>query len=318
MRNKVVIGTLLAGGVLLGVMLWHAGSRRDKERAVAGSGGESQRTGAPVPDGGHIPDAPSTAAAEAGDNKTSAGTGPEVRRGASDELQQAIAARAELNEVQLKTLHALLRAVSPEDAGQNGHVRKNALMNALNRQAKLPPDTLDLYATLYRDAAQNEVIRDYAIQHVYEAYDKLGDASQKAEAVRLLQEAAAQPGSSIAGTAILALARLAASDTNVPKADVAATAMDLARNPAANASARISALQVIGKLDEAQAVPVLVETVRAEQSIPVQLSAIGALGLVGGKDEMAMLRAVAGGDNARLKPAALAALKRIQERTGEL
>jgi HEAT repeat protein len=223
-----------------------------------------------------------------------------------------------LNPEQVGTLFQLLREVHPVDGDQNAHVRKNGLMNALNRQGTLPPEALDLYRGIYRDPAQDDVIRDYAIQHVYEAYDKLADAGQRSAAAQLLHEAAQATNSSTAGTAILALARLVERDARVSRQEVAVVAFGLARDPNSNPSARISALQVVGRLDAAAAVPLLVQTVKNEPSVTLQLSAIGALGQCGGRAELALLRSIADGDKERLKPAALKAIQRIQERAGSI
>lgn len=242
-------------------------------------------------------------------------TGP-IKPEELERLQMGMEERRELDFSQVQTAFKLLREVDPRDDSPLGHVRKNELMNALNRQSTLPGVIVDLYATIYRDPAQNEVIRDYAIQHVYEAYPKLTAAKLKGDAISLLREAADESASSTAGTAILALARLAQSNASLAKDEIVTTAFDLASNPSANPSARISALQVIGQLDAQAAVPLLVQTVQNGESVPMQLSAIGALGLVGGRTEIELLNGIAGGGNTRLKPAALTALERIRERTG--
>lgn len=307
MKNKVVIGVLVTAIALLAVILW---PRLNQDAAVGHSSKASGGTnGAKVPAHNSSEGAGTAAASPA--LAEPAAVAPEALKS----LEAALAAREELNPTQVGTVFQLLREVHPLDGDQNGQVRKNGLMNALNRQSTLPPDALALYAGIYRDPAQDEVIRDYAIQHVYEAYDKLADAGQRAAAVELLREAARVSESSTAGTAILALARLAEQDAGISRTDVAVIAFDLARNPAANPSARISALQIVGRLDAPAAVPLLVQTVRDESAVTVRLSAIGALGQCGGRGEVAVLRSIAEGDNERLKPAALKAIQRIQERT---
>jgi hypothetical protein len=307
MRTKFVIGFLVVTGALLAGLFWHS-QRQPSSPPQAVVNPSLNGEVKPQPGSGERP-----AIAQTGEKPIKP-----IKPEALESLETALAAGLSLNPSHIGTLAKLLREIHPLDDGQAGHVRKNELMNALNRQVPLPPETVNVYAAIYRDPMQNEVIRDYAIQHVYEAYARLGDAQSKGAALTLLQEAASQSDSSIAGTAILALARLAQTDATVPNAEIAATAFALARNPAANTSARISALQVIGQFDAAQAVPVLVAAVNQGGSIPLQLSALGALGQVGGKEQVPLLRAIAQGDNARLKPAASGALRRMEQRLGAL
>ena len=64
--------------------------------------------------------------------------------------------------------------------------------------------------------------------------------------------------------------------------------------------------------------PLLVQTAEQGESASLRISAIGALGLLGGKPEMALLEKIIAGDNPRLAPVATAALRRLRERSGQL
>ena len=79
-----------------------------------------------------------------------------------------------------------------------------------------------------------------------------------------------------------------------------------------------TALQVCARLGVKEALPLLVQTAEQGGSASLRISAIGALGLLGGKPEMALLEKIAAGENARLAPVATAALRRIRERSGQL
>lgn len=309
MRTRILPAVLVVSVALLGVVVWRAvhpvsesAPVADVARVESGQASRPERPRRPQPYASRP--APALLTAE-----------QQARRA---ELAEVVGRPAPLTREQVETAFAVLQEIAPTDAEQGGHVAKNAVMNALNRQAGQATNALRLYAVIYRDPAQDVVIRDYALQHVYELYAQLEAGPLRQEAVELLHAAAAQSDSSIAGTAILALARLAATDPTVPQSAVSAAAFALAENRAANASARISALQVIGQFDAPQAVPLLVQTVKDESSIPLQLSAIGALGQVGGKNEVSLLRTIAEGENARLKPAAAGALRKIEQRLGTL
>jgi hypothetical protein len=221
-------------------------------------------------------------------------------------------------------IYEFLQTGHPEDNEQLGQVLKNELLDALCAQMPLPADLADLLARMYREREQNEVIRDYALQHLFTFYEKVEDgiSSEAATAIRaqiqeVLWEAISEVQTSIAGTALLGLSRLAETrrDLNVDR--VAAAASQLATDVNAGELTRISAVQVCGRLKVVGVLPALNEVAEKASSIPLRMSAIGVLGLIGGTPELDLLERILNDVNGRLKPAATLASKRIKLRLAE-
>jgi hypothetical protein len=218
-----------------------------------------------------------------------------------------------------------LRRWQSDDEDQSGQVLKNDLMDSLVAQRSPALNLADIFIEIYADTNQNNVIRDYAIQHLSMLGERIPDApgwdaSQVRYKTELILEAlwtAAGTHSSIAGTALMGLARLSETSPSVDRSRLSTTSLQIAADNGANEAARISAIQVCAKLHIVKALPTLVQSTRGDRSVLVRVSAIGALGMIGGRDEADLLKSIAGGTDVRVKPVAETALRRIQQRTGE-
>lgn len=241
------------------------------------------------------------------------------RQKAARELSKRLVPRAR------EALMEYLRVPQAEDEGQIGHVLKNDLMGALVYQQTPPAALPDLFEQIWRDKSQNEVIRDYAVQHLSVLYERLEEPagwsleqlSAGREAIlRVLWEAARSSESSIAGTALLGLTRLSTSGAAINRKELAGLAARLAGDAQTQEAARISAIQVCCRLQATEALPLLVEAASWKSSSSVRLSAIGGLGLMGVREQVPLLEEVVREGDPRLQPAATLALNRIRERMG--
>ena len=208
------------------------------------------------------------------------------------------------------------------DKGQMGQVLKNELMDTLCA-LNLPPAGLgDVLTQMYRDYQQDGVIRDYAVQHLATYYEQmttqLDSASTEQAVQRVLWEAVNETGNSIGGTALLALKRLSQEYTGFDQGKIATTALQMAGDNNAGELTHITAFQVCAQLGTADALPVVLEAAQNGETIPVRMSAIGALGLLGGPEQMPFLNSVLAGTEDRLKPAAQHALEQITTRQTQL
>jgi hypothetical protein len=221
-------------------------------------------------------------------------------------------------------IYGFLQTRHAEDGEQLGQVLKNELLDALCAQMPLPVDLADLLARMYRDREQNEVIRDYALQHLFTYYEKVenGVSAEAATTIRaqvqeVFWEALSEVQTSIAGTALLGLSRLAETHRDLNTDRVAAAASQLATDVGAGELTRISAVQVCGRLKVLEVLPALKEVAETASSIPLRVSAIGVLGFIGGGPELDLLERILSDVNGRLKPAATLASKRIKHRLAE-
>jgi hypothetical protein len=228
-----------------------------------------------------------------------------------------------LSSAELDALFAFLRERHTEDEDQGGHALKNDVMDALTQQEPLAPQIVALFVELYRDRNQHVVIRDYAVQHLSMAYERLIPSSEgkadgartgRAEIAGYLWEALSETDSTIAGTALMGLNRISENTTELDRNRIAATAVKLAGDPGVGDAARISALQVGARLNNPETLPLSVKLLEGETPAGIRLSAIGAIGLLGSQRELPALNRIIEEGSPMLRPAATTAVGRIQQR----
>jgi hypothetical protein len=207
------------------------------------------------------------------------------------------------------------------DRNQLGQVIKNALLDRLCAMNPLPAGLGDVLLQMYRDPQQNEVIRDYAVQHLTPYYEQMParDRARTGPAVQdALWEAVNETSDSVGGTALLALKRLAQEYPGPDQARLAAAALNMAGDNQAGELNQITAYQVCAQLGNTNALPLVLSAAQNAGTIPTRISAIGAMGLLGGPDQIPFLNRLLQGDEDRLKPAAQHALAQINHRQTQL
>jgi hypothetical protein len=226
-------------------------------------------------------------------------------------LESARALKLPLSQEELQALYTFLLERHPEDDTQLGHVLKNQLMNVLSRAEPLPAGWDQTLMQVFGDRGQSVVLRDYALQHLPEVYDR---SSAKDSIHQLFREALAEVDSSIAGTALLGLRNLALRHPEISAEEPGAAAVELARQAGVSELTRVTAVQICAELKRTEALPVLSALLRSAESTAVQISAIGAIGRLGSKAEVALLNEVIAAKNQRLAPVATLALNRLESR----
>ena len=267
------------------------------------------------------------------------------QRVSSMERQQAIRSLAgHMTDLDWEVLEPFLLQADGQDKVQTGQVLKNQLMDVLCAMNPPPPGLGDDLVKIYRDRAQDGVIRDYAVQHLSAYYGQISPQPNSAPAQQsvpttglfaprqvspnsvpaqqavqaALWEAVQEPGGSIGGTALLALERLSREYAGFDQDKIAATALQMASDSNAGELTHITALQVCAHLGTADALPVILSAARNGESISVKMSAIGALGSLGGSEQVPFLNEVLAGTEDRLKPAAQHALEQINTRKDQV
>jgi HEAT repeat protein len=186
------------------------------------------------------------------------------------------------------------------------YVLVNEIQDALQEQKEPPPGFTETLLAVYRDRMQDEVVRDYSVQHLGSWYERAPDKRPIREA---LWEATSETGNSIAGTALLALSNISDSDPD----RLAQTALRIVTVEQSGVPARMSALQVCSQLSVKEANPVA-RTIIAQpgNDVSLRISAIAALGSLGSAGDLSALQQLAEGTDLQMQPAARAALKRLQ------
>ncbi|MGA3284474.1 MAG: HEAT repeat domain-containing protein [Verrucomicrobiota bacterium] len=229
-----------------------------------------------------------------------------------------------LNPQELATLYDFLRTPEAGDEKVRGgeQVLKNDLLNVLRQQANPPAGLARLLIELSQDTTQDAVMRAYAVQHLQAWYSQSADKDstvtvteqERTEMQQAFWNALNDTDPTVAGTALLSLHRLSEGHAEFDPDQVAATALRFSQDDSCGPLARSTALQICAERKLEQALPVVLELARGADSIPLQISAIAALGNLGGPDQVPFLEQLATGENERLQGPARTALKQIQQR----
>lgn len=186
---------------------------------------------------------------------------------------------------------------------------KNDTLAALLRQERLPGGLGEMLAAIVGNPAQDLTWRDYSLQAV-PAYVERAPARSGAgvEALRGAIEAAlAERGTVLPGTALIAMGRLSGPaglyDTNA----VSAVARRVLDHSEPGDPARITAIQMLARGEAADSLS-LVRRMARDESLPIleRMSAMAALGRIGGAEDRQWLKEIekGAGQDSRLRAVA--------------
>lgn len=163
----------------------------------------------------------------------------------------------------------------PETSLQAWRTEKNALMDVLSSRRQPPAELAGILIAVSGDPEQDVVIRDYALQHMVSIYSSaVSDRSRMQEA---LFKALDEKQTSLPGTALLALNRLARDYSDVDLDVLKTSALALAGDGDCGAMGRAAAFQVCAALDATEAAPLAQAVVAAPGNPFLRRSARAAL-----------------------------------------
>lgn len=216
-----------------------------------------------------------------------------------------------LNQAERTALYDYLRGHEAEPAGPMRGVVKNDVILALKRQQPPPQELAGALAGMFYDKEQDPMIRNYALQHLASWY---GQCSEKREIVDALWAGTTDTDASTVGTALIGLSRLSQASAPVDTVRLTTAATTVAVNPSGNETARITALQVCSQLGVKDVLPVAVNLAGGSGTVPLRVSALAAVGALGGADQIPWLNRLLEADDARIQTAARTALRRLEAR----
>ncbi len=216
-----------------------------------------------------------------------------------------------LSRSEIEALYALLLS-----SGQLECSLQNEVINALREQTTPPTDLLDVLSYLHRDPQQNQMSRDYALQHLVAEYEKSPTNAIVNQIPELLWDALRVTNSSTVGTALLGLHRLCGVDPTIDSNKVSQVALQLTLDAATGELARITALQVCAQRRLHDVLPTVTNMAQHAVSLPLRISAIAALGYLGEERERMLLEMLSAEGNDFLQPAIKSALNRLNRRLG--
>ncbi|MEM6885865.1 MAG: hypothetical protein AAF571_12620 [Verrucomicrobiota bacterium] len=213
----------------------------------------------------------------------------------------------------------------------------NQLLNRLRRIDDIESLVLVL-ADVYRNPGQDLLVRDYAIQHMGLSMGTLIGQQQlqspgspqsavngewlemKNEVEEVLWAAVEETNTSISGTALLALENMVQrvdfwDEPEKARARLARVAIDIANNEQASVVARITALQVAAKGEQADRVLEAARTIAgSSQNHVLRASAISVLGMRGTAEDQKLLLELLNRGDSRLQVAVRSALEKMDQR----
>lgn len=210
---------------------------------------------------------------------------------------------------EIQTLFALLNRKDGVDSltPDKLNALKNDVVNALMEQEVMPLFLANNLMAMYYDKGHDHVWRDYCIQHLGGIYGKV---DEKQAISVTIWDGTKETELGIAGTALIALANNA-DGTYIKKEDVAAKALELSTSSNCGELAKITALQICAKLGEKQVLPTARSIAQSGGSVPLRMSAIAAVGTLGGESDREMLDKYAASSDVRLRKSAQSALQRL-------
>ncbi len=257
---------------------------------------------------------------------------PQRSKSASKDLQTVIDSANPSKEQRLAALSKLGRDLGDNDAQtlmdflgiyndadvlppEKLNVVKNDITNLLRGQKRFPESLPWRLMAMWRDKNHDDVWRDYCIQHAGASLGRTREAAAEAEAGRFFYEVAAAPDAPGSGTALIALRNL----VNAGKADkvkVAEIAIITARSEEAPQGVRVTALQIASELDHEETAPTARSLVNDRtKTMHLRVSAIAALGRSGDESDLPVLEKLAASSDYRLRLAAVAAVKKLKEKS---
>jgi HEAT repeat protein len=209
-----------------------------------------------------------------------------TRQQAASQIGHNLALDAEA----IEALIGLLELPSIPDLDSSETVAlKDIVCTVLENQTLYPAQLPDRLIAMFHDTRHAAAWRDYCIQHLNTACNKI-PADQRPRIYEIFWQATAETGSTIAGTALIALADHRA-DPAISLEEVQHKAVHIATDPAASSASRLTAIQIAAELGDPRVLPTARNLARdpsAER--PLRLSAIAAIGILGTREDLPLLQ----------------------------
>jgi hypothetical protein len=208
---------------------------------------------------------------------------------------------------QLNRLYKLLESREiPGLTPDQMYAVKDEVMNALERQEPVPPKAIEVLCRIVRDAKQDEVLRDYAVQHLSSLHGRVVDPALIEGA---LWHGLSETSLSLAGSSLISLHRIMEKGGGqLEKLDP--YILSILKETKAHPESRTAAVQLAGERRLKQAIPHLKRILNGDEAYTLKLAAIGALGQMDDASVDGLLSGASNGKDELLRPAAKKALAR--------
>lgn len=193
---------------------------------------------------------------------------------------------------------------------------KNQVTNTLVEQNLYPQDMGSHLIAMYYDELLDDVWRDYCIQFLGQCYSRIPEKKERESVALLFSDALKEKKKSFAGTALIAMKNLADNpDFYFSKAEISEFAYNLTADEGTADLVKITSFQVCAVLRNRKALKLARElTERKKSYIPLKVSAIAALGILGDRSDIPVLKKCEKSSDTRLRTASKSAIRKIDDR----
>ena len=226
---------------------------------------------------------------------------------------RSIARRRDLPKGDVAALMAYLRAADSAMRVERVAALKNDVMNLLRVQRPPVEGLAETLISMFDGGRHPPAVLDYCIQHLGAMQNGIADDALRRRVREVFVRAARQTKQPYAGTALYSLAEDRRA-TPAQEAELKRLTLALCA-PGVNPAARIAAIQLAGERGFREVLPTLRKTLSAPaRDAVLDIVSIGSIGLVGGKDDIALLSRFL--TDSRRAAAVEEAIRRIRERSG--
>jgi hypothetical protein len=195
---------------------------------------------------------------------------------------------------------------------------KNDLLDMLVRQSVLPSQLGRFMMNIISDENQDEVFRDYCLQHLAPYYDRKWPATRKTtndferqEMFSTYHVVLSNTTSSMAGTALIGLFSLSEQHPEFDQVSIGCEAQRIAANAKYGIITRVTAMQVCGRARNGNILPIARIEAQSSASVQLRMASIATLGDVGDQSDIELLSSLSSDEEERVRLSALSAKKRL-------
>lgn len=241
---------------------------------------------------------------------------PGEQDSAANQVRRMCFEKRVLNAKEIEELMDLIRTRGPICGLQPLHsdVLKNEILNLLRNQPARPSNLTRCLIETTSDRTQYIVTRDYCLQHLSSSFSSVPQRD-KDEIRAVFWSAIAEKGTSMPGTALIALFRNLDPKSLAERQKLQSTASEIVADPSYGNLARITAFQICGETKVSKVAAVARQLSRDSRNLPLRVSAIAYLGQVGGPKDRSLLKSILLGPDATVKPAARTALTKLENKS---
>lgn len=199
---------------------------------------------------------------------------------------------------------------------------KSDILDILLKQDRIPAGLEAQVVEMYRDHGHDDVWRDYCVQYFaacYEATKPTGVTTNEPDRTRedirkAYQEALAEKGKSIAGTALIGVEQLSRTHPEFDRKMVEEAALAFSSADDCGEATRITAVRICAAMGKKEVVPTVRVLAQTGDSVMLRMAAVATLGDLGNKEDMELLRSLAMSSEKRITGVSSSAVVRLARR----